>query len=180
MDLRLESVHRFALPVRQLVGFLPGLLLSDAQVDHLVVAGVLLDGSLLQLVTGGLHHDGVHGGLVGVVVCPVDELRGLPDLLVPQNKRLRALGVGVEELEHGTRPVAYLLEGVLDLVHGLLVGIRLEHLPHVLEQVRHLISALHHQHVLLLLVVPVHLQPCQRVEASGEPEDLLHLVQVVP
>ena len=123
VDLCLESVHCLTLPVQQLGGILLGLLLGDSEVDNLVVAGVLLDGSLLQLRAGGLHHDGVHRGLVSVVVRPVDELRGLPNLLVPRVEQLQALGVGVEELEHGARPVTSLLEGVLDLVHSLLVAV---------------------------------------------------------
>ena len=82
MDLCLESVHRLALPVRQLGGLL-GLLLGDAQVDDLVIAGILLDESPLQLRTGGLHHNSVHCGLVGVVVRLVDQLGGLLNLLVP-------------------------------------------------------------------------------------------------
>ena len=50
----------------------------------------------------------------------------------------------VEELEHGADLVASALQGVLDLVHGLLGGVPGENLTHVLEQVLDFIAALHH------------------------------------
>ena len=48
----------------------------------------------------------------------------------------------VEELKYGASPVSSLLQGGLHLVHSLVVGVPLEHLADVLEQVADLVRQL--------------------------------------